>query len=144
MRSDAMTARIPRRALESGKLDGNVVIRIYRATEGRAVDLAKDPPDVTVECPEAQFDAASGEIRCDRRVRIVGNALDFDGEGLSLSLSPDGKSIERLVVDRALAPVRLPSSTAMNEPIRPTRISLLRSAIDRSLMRLLPSRIAAT
>jgi hypothetical protein len=112
MRSDAMTARIPRRALESGKLDGNVVIRIYRSVGGRPVDLAKDAPDVVVESPEAQFDAASGEIRCDRRVRITGNALDFDGEGLSLSLAPDGKTIDRLVVDRALAPVRFNRSVA--------------------------------
>lgn len=112
MRSDAMTARIPRRALESGKLDGNVVIRIYRSVGGRPVDLAKDTPDVVVESPEAQFDAASGEIRCDRRVRITGNALDFDGEGLSLSLAPDGKTIDRLVVDRALAPVRFNRSLA--------------------------------
>ena len=112
MRSDAMTARIPRRALESGKLEGNVVIRIYRSVGGRPVDLVKDAPDVVVESPEAQFDAASGEIRCDRRVRITGNALDFDGEGLSLSLAPDGKTIDRLVVDRALAPVRFNRTVA--------------------------------
>ena len=33
--------------------------------------------------------------------------ITFDGEGLSLTLSQDGKNLERLVVDRALAPVRI-------------------------------------
>ena len=107
MRSDSMTARVPKRALDSGRLAGNVVIRIYRPKDGRPVDLASDVPDVTVESPEATFDAASGEIRCDREVRIAGEVITFDGEGLSLTLGDDGKSLERLVVDRALAPVRI-------------------------------------
>lgn len=113
MRSDTMTARMPRRALESGRLDGNVVIRVFRAKEGRPVDLATDAPDMVVESPEAQFDMASGEIRCDRKVKISGDALTFEGEGLSLSLSQDGKSVERLVVDRPLAPVRFSRTVAM-------------------------------
>jgi hypothetical protein len=107
MRADAMTARVPKRALESGKLSGNVVIRIFRPRDGKPVDLKNDAPDVTVESPEASFDQASGEIRCDRQVRIAGEVITFDGEGLSLTLAADGKTLERLVVDRALAPVRI-------------------------------------
>ncbi|NBQ16580.1 MAG: hypothetical protein EBU31_18680, partial [Proteobacteria bacterium] len=110
MRADAMTARVPKRALESGKLTGNVVIRIYRSRNGAPVDLKNDAPDVTVESPEAAFDQASGEIRCDRQVRIAGEVIVFNGEGLSLTLSADGKNIERLVVDRALEPVRISRS----------------------------------
>ena len=110
MRADAMTARVPKRALESGKLTGNVVIRIYRSRNGAPVDLKNDAPDVTVESPEAAFDQASGEIRCDREVRIAGEVIVFSGEGLSLTLSADGKNIERLVVDRALEPVRISRS----------------------------------
>ena len=110
MRADAMTARVPKRALESGKLTGNVVIRIYRSRNGAPVDLKNDAPDVTVESPEAAFDQASGEIRCDREVRIAGEVIVFNGQGLSLTLSADGKNIERLVVDRALEPVRISRS----------------------------------
>jgi hypothetical protein len=69
MRGDTMTARVPRRELESGRLAGNVVIRIYRPRDGRPVDLRADAPEVVVECPEASFDAESGEVRCDRRMR---------------------------------------------------------------------------
>ena len=107
MRADSMTARVPKRALESGRLLGNVVIRIFRPREGRPVDLKADRPDVTVESPEATFDSESGEIRCDREVRISGEVITFDGQGLSLTLSEDGKNVERLVVDRSLAPVRI-------------------------------------
>ena len=107
MRSDEMVARIPRRELESGRLVGNVVIRVYRPEGDRPVDLKADPPDVVIESPEATFDSLSGEIRCDRQVRISGEVLTFEGEGLSLDLSADGRSIERLVVDRATAPVRI-------------------------------------
>jgi hypothetical protein len=107
MRSDSMTARIPKRELESGRLVGNVVIRVYRPVGDRPVDLKADAPDVVIESPEASFDSLSGEIRCDRQVRITGEVITFEGEGLSLDLSADGRSIERLVVDRATAPVRI-------------------------------------
>lgn len=107
MRADSMAARVPKRALESGRLAGNVVIRIFRPRDGHPVDLKSDRPDVTVESPEATFDSESGEIRCDREVRISGEVITFDGQGLSLTLSEDGKNVERLVVDRALAPVRI-------------------------------------
>jgi len=107
MRSDDMAARVPKRALESGRLSGNVVIRIYRPRDGRAVDLKSDAPEITVEAPEASFESETGEVRCDRRFRILGETLSLDGEGLSLTLSADGKDIERLVIDRTLAPIRI-------------------------------------
>ncbi|MFM8786019.1 MAG: hypothetical protein ACKOFI_13000, partial [Phycisphaerales bacterium] len=102
-----MAARVPKRALESGRLSGNVVIRIYRPKDGRAVDLKSDAPEITVEAPEASFESETGEVRCDRRFRILGETLSLDGEGLSLTLSADGKDIERLVIDRTLAPIRI-------------------------------------
>ncbi|MFM8872122.1 MAG: hypothetical protein ACKOJI_01940, partial [Phycisphaerales bacterium] len=107
MRSDDMAARVPKRALESGRLSGNVVIRIFRPKDGRAVDLKSDAPEITVEAPEASFESETGEVRCDRRFRILGETLSLDGEGLSLTLSADGKDIERLVIDRTLAPIRI-------------------------------------
>jgi hypothetical protein len=113
MRGDTMTARVPRRELESGRLTGNVVIRIFRPRDGRPVDLRTDAPELVVECPEASFDAESGEVRCDRQVRILGESVSFDGEGLSMTLSRGGGSIERLVVDRALSPLRI-NRTAAN------------------------------
>lgn len=112
MRGDTMTARVPRRELESGRLSGNVVIRVYRPRDGKPVDLRSDAPEVVVECPEASFDAESGEVRCDRQVRILGDSVSFDGEGLSMTLSPGGGSIERLVVDRALSPLRINRTAA--------------------------------
>jgi hypothetical protein len=45
-------------------------------------------------------------------VRILGDSVSFDGEGLSMTLSPGGGSIERLVVDRALSPLRINRTAA--------------------------------
>ena len=112
MRGDAMTARVPRRELESGRLAGNVVIRVYRPRDGRPVDLRTDEPEIVVECPEASFDAESGEVRCDRQVRILGDSVSFDGEGLSMTLAPGGGTVERLVIDRALSPLRINRTAA--------------------------------
>ena len=111
MRSDTMTARVAKREnsreLESGRMEGTVVIRVYRPRDGKPVDLAKDAAELVIEAPEAEFDASSGEIRVDRSVRVVSEALTFEGEGLTMRLSQDGKRIERLQVERPLSPIRI-------------------------------------
>jgi lipopolysaccharide export system protein LptA len=104
MRSERGNMRVPDRALESGRLEGSVVIRMYRA-EGRMPDLQRDAPAMVVEADEALFDNRLGEIRCDRRVKVVTPELQFEGEGLTLLLLPDGKTIERLTVERPLSPI---------------------------------------
>ncbi|MFO0783112.1 MAG: hypothetical protein U0636_05465 [Phycisphaerales bacterium] len=111
MRSDTMTARVAKREnsreLESGRMEGTVVIRVYRPRDGKPVDLAKDAAELVIEAPEAEFDAGAAEIRVDRSVRVVSEALTFEGEGLTMRLSQDGKRIERLQVERPLSPIRI-------------------------------------
>ncbi len=104
MRSERGNMRVPDRALESGRLEGAVVIRMYRA-EGRMPDLQRDAPAMVVEADEALFDNRLGEIRCDRRVKVVTPELQFEGEGLTMLLLPDGRTIERLTVERPLSPI---------------------------------------
>jgi hypothetical protein len=113
MRSDAMTATVPRGELESGRLEGRVVIRLYTPRDNTPVNLAVDPAELVIEAPEAEFDLATGEIRADRSVTITSEALSFTGEGLNLTLSQDGRSVERLTVDRPLSPIRIERSAAM-------------------------------
>ncbi|MBI1303902.1 MAG: hypothetical protein GC172_08960 [Phycisphaera sp.] len=102
-------AYVPRRALESGTLEDDVVVRLFRPERGsgRAVDIDRDAPAVVVTAESAQFDGVLGEVRCDKAVRVATEAGSFAGEGLSLVLDGDGDGVERLVVERALEPIRI-------------------------------------
>lgn len=101
-------AYAPRRALESGTLEDDVEVRLFRPNElGGEIDTDRDRPAVVVTADQAQFDGILGEVRCDRAVRVVTDAGSFAGEGLSLVLDADGDGLERLIVDRALEPIRI-------------------------------------
>jgi len=105
MRAERGRLRVPDRAIESGRLDGSVVIRMYAPSAGRAVDMDKDAPAIVVQADEALFDSRLGEVRCDKRVEVVTDQLRFAGEGLTMLLTPDGRNIERLTVERPLSPI---------------------------------------
>ena len=105
MQAERGRLRVPDRAIESGRLDGAVVIRMYAPTGGRAVDMDKDAPAIVVTADEALFDSRLGEVRCDKRVEVVTEQLRFAGEGLTMLLTPDGRNIERLTVERPLSPI---------------------------------------
>lgn len=98
---------VPKRALDSGALEGDVEIRLYKPVDGREVDVLRDPASIVVSADQAQFDGTSGEVRCDKAVRIDTDAGSFAGEGLTLLLDADGEGVEQLVVDRALEPIRI-------------------------------------
>ena len=101
-------AYVPRRALESGTLEEDVEVRLFKPkADGSAIDTDRDAPAVVVTADQAQFDGILGEVRCDRAVRVVTDAGSFAGEGLSLVLDADGDGLERLIVDRALEPIRI-------------------------------------
>jgi len=105
MRAERGRLRVPDRAIESGRLDGSVVIRMYAPSGGRAVDMDRDAPAIVVQADEALFDSRLGEVRCDKRVEVVTDQLRFAGEGLTMLLTPDGRNIERLTVERPLSPI---------------------------------------
>ena len=100
-------AFVPRRALESGTLEGDVEVRLFKPKAGAPVDPDRDSPAMIVTADLAQFDSVAGEVRCDRAVRVASDLGSFAGEGLSLVLDADGDGVERLVVDRALEPIRM-------------------------------------
>ncbi|MFZ9879895.1 MAG: hypothetical protein ACO3QC_00645, partial [Phycisphaerales bacterium] len=100
-------AFVPRRALESGTLEQDVEVRLFKPVDGQRVDIDRDTPAVVVTADQAQFDGVLGEVRCERAVRVATDAGSFAGEGLSLVLDGDGDGIERLTVDRALEPLRI-------------------------------------
>ena len=63
MSADRGRMRVPKRALESGQLEGHVVIQVYKPVNGREIDLAKDQPTIKIIAPEASFDSVLGEVR---------------------------------------------------------------------------------
>jgi hypothetical protein len=101
-------AYVPSRALESGTLEEDVEVRLFKPKgDGTAIDTDRDSPAVVVTAEQAQFDGILGEVRCDRAVRVATEAGSFAGEGLSLVLDADGDGLERLTVDRAIEPIRI-------------------------------------
>jgi len=107
MSSQRGRMRVPDRAIESGRLEETVIIRMYKPVVGKAIDIAHDQPALVVEADEALFDSRLGEIRCDRKVTVVTDQVRFEGEGLTMLLLPDGKTIERLTVERPLGPIQI-------------------------------------
>lgn len=125
LRADSGRVRVPNRALESGVFRGDVVIRMYRPSAGKQVDLGKDQPSLILESEELDFDQTLGTIRCPTAFRLTTDVLTFDGEGLDLLLSGDRRTIERLIVERPLGPIvidrqRLPASQAMGGESAPS------------------------
>ncbi|MGA1399750.1 MAG: hypothetical protein ACO38P_05125 [Phycisphaerales bacterium] len=101
------TARIPDRAIESGTLRGDVRIEVFRPVAGGSVSVDTDDPWLVVLADEVEFDDAEGRIRSDGVVSIESEELTFSGEGMLLFLDESGRDIERLVVERAISPLRL-------------------------------------
>jgi len=101
----------PNRALESGTLAGNVIIRLYELDERRSPDPAIDEPVLVLNTEQAEFDHYLGEVNCNDSVRIETPQATIPGRGLTLQYNDQLERIELLrmrEVDyiqlRALAP----------------------------------------
>jgi|GEM_PF-443161 len=121
MRADHGRARVPKRALQAGRLTGNVEIKIYRAKDGERVRFKDDEPinrpAMIILSDEAQFDEVLGEIRCDGWVdvwveeeavvegRSETRTITFKGEGLLIGIDPEPRTVERLFVEKPLTPI---------------------------------------
>ncbi len=106
LHADQGKARIPKRALETGTLTGNVRIRVYRPQDGKPADLT-GPAVLEVDAADATFDNILGEIRCDGDITLRSDAGAFQGQGLSLLVDPKTNVLERLVVDRCTKPIEI-------------------------------------
>lgn len=107
MRGEHGLLNVPQQAISSGTLDGDVVIRLFVPRDGQPIDITRSDPEVIVRTQEAAFDNELGEIRCVKAIRIDSKDATFEGEGLTILLGTTGETIERLVVERATAPVRI-------------------------------------
>lgn len=98
-------AHVPNRELESGRFEGDVVVKVFIPLAGRMIDLELDVPTIIIESQVLQFDQANGEVTADGAIRITTDTVFFEGEDLLLQMTRDGKSIELLTVARPLGPI---------------------------------------
>ena len=124
MRAIAGTMRVPNQAIESGRLEGDVEIRIYEPpVDGMDAPLEDQAPAVTIEAESAVYDAAAGEIHSPRAVRVTTPEATFAGEDLRILFEDDGTRISQLTVERATEPIlirpsrRLPATEAVSKSL---------------------------
>ena len=107
LRGEHGLLNVPNQAIESGTLDGDVVIRLFVPREDGQIDITTDEPEIIIRTDEASFDNALGEIRCDKAIRIDSRDATFAGVGLTVLIGKEGNTIDRLMVERSTAPIRI-------------------------------------
>lgn len=114
LRGRTATAHIPRRALESGDIAGDVVVQMFKPDATGRVDLAGTPA-LEVFTQQAQFDAELGQLRCEGDVDVRTPALRFKGRDLTMLLDTEGNAPERVVVETQVEPIRIDLRVAAAE-----------------------------
>ncbi len=98
LRGREADAFAPRRALEEGRLIGDVVIDMYQATEGGYADPSVDQPAMTITTAAAMFDNLSGRIACEGALELTTPTEHMVGSGLSVLLNDRDNRVEYLEV----------------------------------------------
>ena len=88
----------PRRALEEGRLIGDVVISMYQAADGGYADPSVDTPSLTINTDAAMFDNLSGRIACEGELELTTATEHMVGRGLSVLLNDRDNRIEYLEI----------------------------------------------
>ncbi len=104
------TLRVPERAIDSGRLEGDVRIRIFEPDSDVGTTDSRTP-SVEIEAEIAEYDAASGRLDSPGRIRVRTADATFVGEDLRVVFGADGATIERLTVERALGPIEIRRSS---------------------------------
>jgi hypothetical protein len=107
LRGERGLVSVPQQAIESGTLEGDVVIRLFVPKDGQPLKVEDADPEVIIRTAEASFDNVLGEIRCNKSIRIDAENVSFSGMGLTMLLGDGERMIERLVIERASEPIRV-------------------------------------
>lgn len=91
-------AYAPRRALEEGRLIGNVIIRMFDSVGGGYADPAHQTPSLTIRTTAASFDNLSGRISCKGDLTVETNTEEMAGSGLRIMLNDLDDRIEYLEI----------------------------------------------
>jgi lipopolysaccharide export system protein LptA len=91
---------------QRGRLRGNLVITVYEAPAGEALDMSPDSPHQAIRVmlkDEASFDATLGKIESQGPLRLVApgsepHQVEFVGEGLILVYNEPAKRVDYLEI----------------------------------------------
>jgi len=87
LRGERALARVPHRALEGGRMTGDVEIRLHEGPPGAIDATLASSPILTVRTDAATFDSVSGEIRCVGPVDVAADRATMTGSGLVVRLN---------------------------------------------------------
>jgi lipopolysaccharide export system protein LptA len=97
---ESALAYTPNRAVESGTLTGDVVIRRFERPDDRGFDRETTPADLAVRTDEAHFDNMIGIVECAGPIHVETRSGEFRGAGLELLINDRDDVIQRLDVER--------------------------------------------
>jgi len=93
-------AHVPKRALESGTMTGEVLIRVYEITPGQIVNTETQAPSLIVRTMEASFDNIVGEVRCPNHVHVETPDAEFKGQNLQMLINDSEQLVQSMTVER--------------------------------------------
>jgi hypothetical protein len=102
--------RVPRQALESGSMTGNVIIRLFETTGGLAPDASTNTPLLEVRTEEASYDNFQGDIHCPGDVDVQTATAWLPATGLRLQINDVEGRPGQLTIDRINGELRLAES----------------------------------
>ena len=91
-------AYAPRRALEEGRLLGDVLIQMFEPVSGTYADPERNEPAMTITTQAAGFDNLSGRISCSGDIKIVTATEEMAGQDLHILLNDRDDRIEYLEI----------------------------------------------
>ncbi|MDG1899341.1 MAG: hypothetical protein P8I74_05700, partial [Phycisphaerales bacterium] len=95
---DRAVAYAPSRALETGRITGNVRINLYEPVDGKIAQPSMHPPDMTMRTSRAEFDNFLGKILCDDRIDLNTKTESMVGHDLKVLLNSQADRIEYLTL----------------------------------------------
>jgi len=107
LRGESADVHAPGKALESGTMTGEVLIRLYELDIERQLDDARDVPVLEVHTPEVTFDNFQGEIICPGDVDIQTRTAHVPAIGLRMQINDLEGRPGQLVINRLNGEVRL-------------------------------------
>ena len=105
--NEARARRVRSDLFETGRLSGDVTIRMFESTEDQQlIDFRTASPTLIITTTEASFDNLQGEIRCPDLVNVQSTAVEFKGRDL-MARYDEINGLQELRVKPTEQPIRI-------------------------------------